>query len=177
MTQLNLIYDDFLSRITDDMYMELTPEQTKGMLFKLLKQAKEWFEFPRKSLEIIEAEIPPEDPEGEPTYEKVIEGDLTNEEIGIIATYMVVAWLGQQLADIEVVRQKYTGPDFKLTSQASHMQKLGKLKKDYEDQGFHLQRLYSRRKKDDEGVMQSTMGMIMESSTGGFNEIKIQHRY
>ena len=177
MTQLNLIYDDFLSRITDDMYMELTPEQTKGMLFKLLKQAKEWFEFPRKSLEIIEVEIPPEDPEEEPTYEKVIEGDLTNEEIGIISTYMVVAWLGQQLADVEVVRQKYTGPDFKLTSQASHMQKLGKLKRDYEDQGFHLQRLYSRRKKDDEGIMQSTMGMIMESSTGGFNEIKIRHRY
>ena len=49
------------------------------------------------------------------------------------------------------------------------------LKRDYEDQGFHLQRLYSRRKKDDEGIMQSTMGMIMESSTGGFNEVKTRY--
>lgn len=176
MTQLNVIYDDFFSRITDDMYMELTPEQTQGMLLKLLNQAIPWFEFPRQPLEIIEVEIPPVDPEDPPTYETVIEGDLTREEIGIIGTYMVVAWLGQQLADIDVTRQKYTGADFKLTSQASHMQKLGKLKKDYEDQGFHLQRLYSRRKKDDEGVIQSTMGMIMESSTGGFNEIKIRPR-
>lgn len=180
MTQLNVIYDDFFSRITDDMYMELTPEQTQGMLLKLLNQAIPWFEFPRQSLEIIKVEIPPEDPEDpeyEPVYETVIEGDLTKEEIGIIGTYMVVAWLGQQLADVDVTRQKYSGADFKLTSQASHMQKLSKLKKDYEDQGFHLQRLYSRRKKDDEGKIQSTMRMIMESSTGGFNEIKIRHRH
>lgn len=179
MTQLNIIYDDFFSRITDDMYMELTPEQTQGMLFKLLRQAIPWFEFPKTSLRIVEVEIPPEDPddpESEPTYETMIEGDLTTEEVGIIATYMVVAWLGQQLANIDLVRQHYTGADFKLTSQASHLQRVSKLKKDYEDQGFHLQRLYSRRAVDENGQTKSTMGMIMESSTGGFNEIKIRHR-
>ncbi len=171
MTHLDKIYDDFLSRITEDMYMEITPEETMNMLFKLLNQAIPWFEFPRSSLEIIEVPIDPNAQEIE--YEKVIEGDLTREEIGILATYMVAAWLGQQLANIDLVRQHYTGADFKLTSQASHLQRVSKLKRDYEDQGFHLQRLYSRRDKDENGKTVSTMGSIMESSTGGFHDIKI----
>ena len=87
---------------------------------------------------------------------------LTAEEINILATYMVVEWLGQQLASIENTRMKYSGSDFKFTSQANHMQKLLQLKKDYEREGFHLQRLYKRRQKDSEtNVYKSTFGSIM----------------
>ena len=46
---------------------------------------------------------------------------LTAEEINILATYMVVEWLGQQLASVENTRMKYSGSDFKFTSQANHM--------------------------------------------------------
>ena len=75
---------------------------------------------------------------------------------------MVVAWLGQQLASIENTRMKYTGDDFKMTSQANHMQKLLTVKKEYEREGFHLQRLYKRRKVDKNGIMKSTLGSLME---------------
>ena len=75
---------------------------------------------------------------------------------------MIVEWLGQQLASVENTRMKYSGTDFKFTSQANHMQKLLTLKKDYEREGFHLQRLYKRRKADENGIMRSTMNMIME---------------
>lgn len=51
---------------------------------------------------------------------------------------------------------------FKFTSQANHMQKLLQLKKDYEREGFHLQRLYKRRKKDENGIMRSTFGQLRE---------------
>jgi len=61
---------------------------------------------------------------------------------------MIVEWLSQQLASVENTRMKYSGSDFKFTSQANHMQKLLQLKKDYEREGFHLQRLYKRRKRD-----------------------------
>ena len=74
---------------------------------------------------------------------------------------MIVQWLGQQLASIENVRMKYSGADFKFTSQANHMQKLLQLKTDYNREGFHLQRLYKRRKKDENGVYHSTFGQIM----------------
>ena len=42
------------------------------------------------------------------------------------------------------------------------MSKLLVLKKDYERMGFHLQRLYKRRKEDKKGNIRSTMGDIMK---------------
>ena len=74
---------------------------------------------------------------------------------------MIVEWLSFQLASVENARMKYSGSDFKFTSQANHMQKLLQLKKDYERQGFHLQRLYKRRKSDEYGIMKSTFDIIM----------------
>ena len=42
------------------------------------------------------------------------------------------------------------------------MQKLLQMKKDYEREGFHLQRLYKRRFRDVNGIYHSTFGKIME---------------
>jgi hypothetical protein len=75
---------------------------------------------------------------------------------------MIVEWLGQQLASVENTRMKYSGSDFKFTSQANHMQKLLALKRDYEREGFHLQRLYKRRAPDENGIPRSTFGVITE---------------
>ena len=47
MTSFSLVYDSFLSKITDDMYMELTELDTYRMLEELLLSAIEKFEFPR----------------------------------------------------------------------------------------------------------------------------------
>ena len=79
---------------------------------------------------------------------------------------MIVEWLGQQLATIENTRMKYSGSDFKFTSQANHMQKILQLKKHYQEQGFHLQRLYKRRKAID-GVYKTTMDSIMQYQPKG----------
>ena len=56
---------------------------------------------------------------------------------------------------------KYSGTDFKFTSQANHMQKLLVIKKDYEREGFHLQRLYKRRAPGKNGAPKSTLDIIM----------------
>jgi len=42
------------------------------------------------------------------------------------------------------------------------MHKLKDMQKEYERKGFHLQRLYKRRKADINGVMRSTFGSIMD---------------
>ena len=89
--------------------------------------------------------------------------DLTDEEIKILSVYMIHEWLGQQLASVENTRMKYSGSDFKFTSQANHLAKLQSLQKEYERKGFHLQRLYKRRKKDGNGVYRATMHTIMET--------------
>lgn len=152
MTALVDIYNEFLSSITDDMYMELTEQETTAMLFDLFKSALPWFEFPRFNLYAFDTDT------------ELYDHELTREEIKIIATYMIVEWLGQQLASVELARMKYSGSDFKFTSQANHMHKLKDLQKEYERKGFHLQRLYKRRKADSKGIMRSTFGSIMESS-------------
>ena len=175
-TPFSIIYDSFLSKITDDMYMEFTELDTFRMLEELLKAAMHKFEFPRFDITDFEENyINDVD-----TYEGVESNDeevtaiiygggyfnsvLTSEEINILSTYMIVEWLGQQLASVENTRMKYSGSDFKFTSQANHMSKLLTLKKDYEREGFHLQRLYKRRLKDENGIMRSTFGTIMENS-------------
>jgi hypothetical protein len=147
-TPFSDIYKSFLSKITDDMYMELTEEDTEKMLFELFESALPHFEFPRVDIFSYD--------------ENGYNIPLSKEEINIISTYMVVEWLGQQLASVENTRMKYSGSDFKFTSQANHMAKLQSLKTNYTQKGFHLQRLYKRRKVDENGIMRSTFGSIME---------------
>lgn len=152
MTTFDTIFKTFLSKITDDMYMELTQEETIALQVELFENSLHWFEFPR--VNIYDYDIALEE----------YNIDLSKEEINIIATYMIVEWIGQQLASIENIRMKYSGSDFKFTSQANHMHKLTNLQKEYERKGFHLQRLYKRRKADKNGIMRSTFGEIMNSS-------------
>ena len=160
------VYTNFLSKITDDMYMELTPEDTYKILQQLLVSALPKFEFPRQNLNYELKQIGL-DEDDEPIFEWAFVNKLTNEEINIITSYMIVEWIGQQLASVENVRMKYSGSDFKFTSQANHMQKLLQMKKDYEREGFHLQRLYKRRKQDEGGIYRSTFGQIMEKQPRG----------
>lgn len=166
-TPFSIVYNNFLSKITDDMYMELTPEDTERILQQLLLSALPKFEFPRQSLDFTSIEVENEDDEDNPLIEWFFVNSLTNEEINIITSYMIVEWLGQQLASVQNVRMKYSGADFKFTSQANHMQKLLQLKKDYEREGFHLQRLYKRRAKDEQGIYRSTLGTIMGNQPKG----------
>lgn len=149
------------------MYMELTPQDTYKILNELLFSALPKFEFPRQDLGVEWKNLDGFDEKGKPIGELGFINKLTYEEINIISTYMIVEWVGQQLASIENVRMKYSGADFKFTSQANHMQKLLQLKKDYEREGFHLQRLYKRRKQDEKGIFRSTFGQIMENQPRG----------
>ena len=172
MTQFTEIYNRFLGKITDDMYIELTPEDTIKDLRNLLIDAIPGFEFPRRNLQDyrIEQEIKPEDEvvEGEfiigllwdDTLDEndlgkaplvVVEkssfgADLNSEEINILAILMMCAWVQRQVTSIENTRMKYSGSDFKMTSQANHLSKLMNLLGECQRQSHHMQRLYKRRK-------------------------------
>ena len=172
-TPFSIVYNSFLSKVTDDMYMELTELDTFRLMQELLISAVPKFEFPRKNISDYELEsfedvstyIGVESDNKEVIAYILGEGHfntlLNTEEVNIIATYMIVEWLGQQLASVENTRMKYSGSDFKFTSQANHMQKILAIKKDYEREGFHLQRLYKRRIADKNGVMRSTFGKVV----------------
>lgn len=178
-TSFSLVYDAFLSKITDDMYLELTELDTYRMLEQLLLSAIEKFEFPRVDLNDYtllqvtdQGTYNGEESNHEDVQTIVYSGgefnnQLSHEEINILAVYMIVEWLSQQLASVENTRMKYSGSDYKFTSQASHMQKILQMKKDYEREGFHLQRLYKRRARDKNGILRSTFGMLSTSNYKG----------
>ena len=190
-TQFTEVYNRFLGKITDDMYIELTPQDTIRDLRNLLIEAIPGFEFPRHNLYdyVIETEIKHEDEvlttdfiigmlwddlSDDDSTDKppklVIENSkfaavLTSEEINILAILMMTAWVQRQVTSIENTRMKYSGSDFKMTSQANHLSKLQSLLNECNRQSLHMQRLYKRRKIVDNGEYQSNWSILREKST------------
>lgn len=170
------------------MYMELTPEDTVKDLQKMLIDSIPSFEFPRKNLYDykIETKIIPENeisendfvigivwedlPNGSQIPNAIIEKscfncDLTSEEINILAVLMKINWLQRQIASIENTRLKYSGSDFKFTSQANHLSKLITLLTTMNRESIHIQRLYRRRKVDEKtGNYVSNWSVLLEKS-------------
>lgn len=181
-TSFITIYDSFLARVTDDMYLEFTELETLEMLQDLLLNALPRFEFPR--FDIFDYELGTW--QGLGTYQGVESNNkevpvtgwvggtfnygLDDEEINIIALNMVIEWLTQQLDTTENTREKYSGSDFKFTSQANHMAKLKVLIDAQNKDSIHLQRIYKRRLFTKDGA-QSTMGQIVSTPTYGVSNI------
>lgn len=195
-TSFSTIYDNFLTRVTSDMYMEWTELDTYSHLQDLLTVSIPRFEFPRfnifdyeegyydslgtyKGVESNNIEVPAAGWVG-----GTFHNDLTLEEINIIALDMVIEWLGQQLSTTDNTVMKYSGSDFKFTSQANHMAKIKNLLEKYEQESNHLQKLYKRRIVDKDGSIKTTIPTLMmpfsspeEERMKGvfFNGYKIRH--
>lgn len=97
-TSFQDMYDFFLAGITDDMYMEMTEEDTQKVLQELLVAAINSFEFPHWS-----------DPFILDFDTNSFTIKLTTTEMMIIRLYMISEWLGYQIANVDLVRQKYSG--------------------------------------------------------------------
>ena len=188
-TQFSAVYNRFLGQITDDLYLELTPEDTIKDLQNLLINAIPGFEFPRENLydyiievkEIEEDELIPDDFVLGTVWEDLTNAtlletpkvlvdksrfnvELTPEEINILALLMKQGWVQRQVTSIENTRMKYSGSDFKMTSQANHLSKLIHLLEESRRDSFHMQRLYKRRKISRNGAYASNWSSLMEVS-------------
>jgi hypothetical protein len=161
-TKFAAIYDCFLGKITDDMYVELTPQDTLRDLHSLLLQALPGFEFPRVNLFNYTEEVKVTNEEDvaetdfilgvvweeldenfDGTQRVIVDNShfnltLTQEEINILAILMMCAWTQRQVTSIENTRMKYSGSDFKMTSQANHLQKLLSLLSECNRQSLHM---------------------------------------
>lgn len=188
MTLFSSVYNRFLGQVTDDLYLELTPEDTLRDLQNLLLNAIPGFEFPRQNLYDYTLNLT-EKPESDVTPDEFILGtvwgdldgeiletpkvlvdnshfnvELTTEEINILALLMKQGWVQRQVTSIENTRMKYSGSDFKMTSQANHLSKLLALLEESRRDSFHMQRLYKRRKFAADGKYASNWGSLMETS-------------
>lgn len=184
------VYNRFLGKITDDMYVELTPQDTIRDLRNLIIDAIPGFEFPRHNLYDYKIETEIKDEDKVLTSDFIIgmlwdempkdsmnavprlmvekssfAAELTSEEINILAILMMGAWVQRQVTSIENTRMKYSGSDFKMTSQANHLSKLQSLLGECHRQSHHMQRLYKRRKIIDNGEYRSNWSVLRETST------------
>lgn len=81
-TQFSTVYNRFLGQITDDLYLELTPEDTIKDLQNLLINAIPGFEFPRVNLYDYKIEVAEVDAEGVTSEDFILGtvwGDLDEE--------------------------------------------------------------------------------------------------
>lgn len=170
------VYNCFLDKITDDMYMELTPEDTIKDLQNLLIHAIPGFEFPRKKLDYTILTVTTKESNNvgfivknsDDSYYQDMSSfvaELTNEEINILAILMQCGWLQRQITSIENTRMKYSGSDFKMTSQAAHLGKLLNLLQEVKKESLHIQRLYKRRVTDENGYIHSNWSIFRKNKT------------
>ena len=100
-TKFASVYNRFLGKITDDMYVELTPQDTMRDMQNLLIDAIPGFEFPRKRLDYT---ISVEEGNSGDFVVTSIEGisyvdnsafevELNSEEINILAILMMCSWV------------------------------------------------------------------------------------
>lgn len=163
MTTFQTVYDRFFGLITDDMYLDNDPnnalwnyQDTLDDVKNILRDALPGFEFPRfnpyvynnKSFDASDS----------------FEADLTPEEQDIIARLMLLRWLERQINSVENIRMKYSGSDFKMTSQANHLAKLLNLQTENERKDHHYQRLYKRRRTNSNNMIESNWSVFREIS-------------
>ena len=151
-TTFETIIDKFLGKVTDDLYLEMTPEETIQDAKQFLLDAIPYFEFPRFALYDYDADL------------EQYNIELTAEEINILAILMKITWLERQIYSVEVTRMKYSGSDFKFTSQANHLSKLLSAKSEAVRESTHAQRLYKRRKFNVDGTVSSNWSCLIEES-------------
>lgn len=127
MTSIHKVYDAFLSKMLEDEWLNWTEEEVERDWRALLDGAIPYFKFPRVDLEI--------DDSGN------FVGDLSNEEIQILATFMKCEWLNREILTWENIKPLYVERDF---SQANLIDKLQKLLEREEYKGRKLERIYYR---------------------------------
>ncbi|GIN66342.1 hypothetical protein J41TS2_17630 [Bacillus sonorensis] len=106
MTNLAEVYDSFLSKITDYRLFKMTEEEIKENLFGYFKSAKAKFYKCKKDLTVID---------------EVIQSDLSDIEIEILVSLMLVEHIKPQLLSSENLKQSLSDKDFKIYSQANQL--------------------------------------------------------
>ena len=132
MTNFQVVYDAFLGKLLEDEWALWDEEDMKEDWKNILKGAIPQFKFPRVSLDI---EI---DPESE---EEVFSGDLDNEEVQILATYMKCEWLNRTILTWENVKPLYEERDF---SQANLIDKFRSMLEAEKENAEKLEAKYYR---------------------------------
>ena len=129
-TYLSDVYDSFLEGISDYTFIAETEEEVlgvEGILFGYFKKARAKFYKCKQSLNLFKDDegleyFGKEEKDGE-----IINVELTDFEIMVLAHLMTVEYMKQQVLASEVVKQNLSDKDFKIYSQANQLRELNLL--------------------------------------------------
>jgi hypothetical protein len=117
-TPFSKIDDMFLSDISDDTLLDYTEEERENILDSLRVKAITRFKACKQDLSDRDE------------VNRVFNQDLSDEVCLIISTIMRKFWLNDKIYNLELLRQRMSTKDLKLTSQANHLQILTELKQE-----------------------------------------------
>ena len=118
------IYNMFLSDIKDDSFLDFTESERDDILHGLLLKAITRFKACEKDLNDRVEPVSEDESETGEAIEGKFNETLTEEEKLILATIMRKYWLNDKIYNLELLQQRMTTKDFKLTSQAEHLLRL-----------------------------------------------------
>lgn len=177
------VYCKFLNGITDDMYLELTYQDTLKLLKSMLISAIVNFKYPKinirnyylassdsincstSAFNTIEDRVLEDDFDEycdcSSIFNKTDQIDeldhwqikLGIDEIEILAETMKLDWLSQQLNSKELLKMRIQTSDFEMPSQANHIAKLTEWFEASQTHLNSLQDLYNRRTVDEVGMV------------------------
>jgi len=116
-TPYSVIDNSFLNKITDDLLLTMADEYLEKTIDGYRNSASVKFKQCNKLSD-------------KDDIEKQFNQTLTDEEIEIIANLMVLEWLKQRINSIELLKQSMSTKDYRMYSQANHLEVLLKLRKD-----------------------------------------------
>lgn len=134
-TPYSNVFSVFTSKIQDDMYSNLTQSEAEADMIDLLNNAIPNFEYPK-------IDIRNKDDERQEFAE-----DLSLDEVNILGNLMLLEWIERQIYNVNLLKQSISSKDFKITSQASHLNSLENLQEKTRIKVDRLKRRYSYRKR------------------------------
>lgn len=120
-TPYSEVYAAFLRRISDTDLLQLSQEELSSVLKSFLKGAITQFSKCKQDLSLRDDNL------------EQFDIDLTDMEIEILGALMVVEWLRPTINASYLLKQTLSTKDFKIYSQANHLDELIKLKKEAEE--------------------------------------------
>ncbi len=131
-TPYSVVYNTFLSKIKDSMFLAMEEDEREIELLFLLNQSIPLFLYPKVDLDDKDDVI------------KEFAANLTNAEVQVLSEIMKLQWIEQRVNDEDLLRQQFSDHDFKLTSQAAHLNSLIDLRKETEGKIKRMQNNYTK---------------------------------
>ena len=172
-TTYSEVYNNFLNRITDDMYVSYTEQETYDDLCPMLKIAITRIYLPKEDVktEILGVGSTEENP----IYE--FNSELSMETIDMLALLMVREWLNRQMNTVRIMETQFTGSDAKAINTKTQAATIGLAQADIDKQIAAAYHSYQYQVYDaDTGKSSVTEVNLSRSGGNAFIPYKVKRR-